>query len=210
MNRSNVMVAGLALAAVSHVQAALVFDAGPSAVEQTFLAGDYAAGVEFTLDAALTVDGLGYFDLDSNGLAEAREVGLWDLDQNLLAVTTVTGASTRVASASTLGSWLVEQIVPLTLEAGTYRIAGRVGSDGVADSNAPSGNRTAIADATLSSGYVRTAFPGGGFAFPTESFSAEPLRVTLTSGEFAPIPVPASLLLLGPGVIALGAIRRRV
>lgn len=201
--------AGLALTCSQSVTAAVVVDAGPDASAQIFTGGDYVAGIEFTVAAPLFVDGLGYFDLGADGLVEDRRVGLWDADQNLLREVVVTSASTALASASSLGQWLVTQMVPVTLAPGTYRLAGEVGSgkDG-AESNAPSEDRIATA-VELADGYVRSAFPNGGFNFPSESPRPPALRVTMTSEQFAPIPLPAPALLLGSGLAAAASVRRR-
>lgn len=209
MTRRPAACAGLALIFSHSVTAAVVVDAGPDAIAQTFLGGDYVAGIEFTVAAPLFVDGLGYFDLDADGLVEDRRVGLWDADQNLLREVVVTSASTALPSASSLGQWLVTEMAPVVLGPGNYRLAGEVGSatDG-ADPDVPAQDRIASA-VTLSSGYVRNDFPNGGFDYPDASFGSEALRVTLTSGQFAPIPLPATALLLGSGLAAAASVRRR-
>lgn len=81
-------------------------------------------GWSFTISGApLTVDGLGLFDVDANGLSSAHEVGLWNANGSLLAQAIVSNSSTAVAStAANLGQWLFADIQALTLEAGSYVI----------------------------------------------------------------------------------------
>ena len=209
MTRRYAACAGVALTFSQSATGALIVDAGPTAFTQGFIGGDYVAGIEFEISAPLFVDGLGYFDLGADGLVEQRRVGLWDADQNLLEEVLVTNASTALVSTSSLGQWLVTQMTPVVLGPGTYRIAGEVGSATAGVSTgAPSGDRTS-ATVTLSPGYVRSAFPDGGFAFPDQSFGSQALHVTLTSGQFAPIPLPATALLLGSGLAAAASVRRR-
>src|SRR5581483_3385210 len=47
-------------------------------------------GWQFQVNAPVTVDGLGLFDVNPAGLSESHQVGLWDNSGNLLAQTTVT------------------------------------------------------------------------------------------------------------------------
>ena len=47
-------------------------------------------GWQFTVNAPITVDGLGLFDVNPAALSENHQIGLWDNGGNLLAQTTVT------------------------------------------------------------------------------------------------------------------------
>jgi len=77
-------------------------------------------GWQFTVNAPILVDGLGVFDVGSNGLTESHQVGLWDNLGNLLATTTVNSGGTLVLSASNTGDWLFNSIAPVLLLPGTY------------------------------------------------------------------------------------------
>ncbi|MEZ6234264.1 MAG: GC-type dockerin domain-anchored protein [Phycisphaerales bacterium] len=153
----------------------LFVDAGPSATSQTFTGGNYVAGSEFTLSTARMCNVLGYIDVEGDGLTESHQIGLWDANtQALLAQVTVTPTSDTVPTAGGVGQWFVENIPTINLPAGTYRVAGIVGNE----ANSLSDDKVSPAGITLASGYVRTDFPSGGFAFPGLSFTSEAVRST--------------------------------
>ena len=77
-------------------------------------------GWQFTVSSPILVNGLGVFDVGANGLSESHITGLWDNGGTLLATTSVSSASTPVASASAAGDWLFNSIAPVLLAPGTY------------------------------------------------------------------------------------------
>lgn len=100
--------------------AALDFTGGNTVVFN----GDGVAGWTFSVTSdPVSIDALGVWDEDADGLFESHAVGLWDQTGTLIASTTVTnGNSTALASTSTDGQWLFTDISPLTLLAGDYTI----------------------------------------------------------------------------------------
>ncbi|MDT0595111.1 hypothetical protein [Glaciecola petra] len=190
------LITGILLTACSIVNATLILDAGASSTSQNFSGGNYSAGTEFTLSTGLSIDGLAYIDVGNDGLLENHEVGLWNSNGDLLAQATVNNGSTIFASQSSLGRWYVTQINELFLSAGIYRVAGIVGNE---DVQALSGDKVSISGVSLSSGYVRTSFPSGGFNFPGLSFSSQAIRASLTTGAFSnsiDVPTPSILALI--------------
>src|SRR4051812_42963539 len=114
------IVTGMFSAAIIHlcphvVQAALLLDfTGGNA--NTF-GGNTTVGWEFTLNSPMLVDGLGFWDHGSDGLVNTHDVGIWNSSNTalLLTSTTVTnGSSTPVASTSTAGRWLFNNIPSIT------------------------------------------------------------------------------------------------
>lgn len=123
---------GLLLVAAIHLsphtaQAALLLDfTGGGA--NTF-GGAATVGWEFTLNSSMLVDGLGFWDNGSDGLVNSHDVGIWNTSNPtlLLTSTTVTnGSSTAVASTSSTGRWLFNNIPSITLSPGTYVVGGTI------------------------------------------------------------------------------------
>ena len=172
---------------------------------QVFAPGSFTnIGWQFSVNSAITVDGLGVFDVGGNGLAENHQVGLWDNSGTLLAQTTVTNASTGVASVSSAGDWLFQAIVPLVLAPGTYVTGAFFATS--ADS--------VMANATIStvpqiSFLASMASSQAVFAEPGAYGLVEP-GVFAANISVQAVPDPASsLLLLGSSLLTLAIARRR-
>jgi len=166
-------------------------------------------GFRFTPVVDLSVDSLGYLDVDANGLADGHRVGIWNSGGTLLASTTVTTANSTLSGAVVNGAqFRFTPITPLALAAGeVYTIGAAV--EGSPDawfaavthiSNAPS-------LLTVSSvGYYST----GGFDRPASTIANTYAIVNLTVSEAgAEVPEPTSAALVGAGVAVLVALRRK-
>lgn len=197
---------------LSLVRADSVFiDAGPSSYVDGFLGGNYVAGTEFSITSSVQFNALGYLDARGDGLSGDHQVGLWDVaTQALIAQVTVNSSSTQVLSAQGTGMWYLQSIgSSISLGAGTYRVAGITGNDNDADSL--SNDKLGLPGMTFSSGYVRTEYPNGGFAFPNLTYGSQAIRATLGNLDSAPASVPdsgATLALLGLGILGLGFVGR--
>src|SRR5437660_1734543 len=115
------VVAAAMLLATATVSSASTLGLDVTSDTQVFAPGVFHnIGWQFSVNAPITIDALGLFDVNPAGLAENHQVGIWDNSGTLLAQTTVTNGSTLVASASNAGDWLFADIAPIVLLPGTY------------------------------------------------------------------------------------------
>jgi hypothetical protein len=179
----------------------------------SFLA-ELTFGWSFTANQTILVDGLGFFDDELRtgpDLNQDHLVSLWTDDgtETLLAQTTITNASTPVASTAEGGEWLFNNIAPVVLAPGQYVIgAFDPGCTGTADCDDIRFLDTATTSPLITFGEARDA---SGNAFPNRS---NPLR---NDGYFGPnlrirafsVAEPASVTFLVLGLAAVGVARRR-
>jgi hypothetical protein len=167
-------------------------------------------GYEIVITATVMIDALGIYDAGSNGLTHAHEVGIWDSGGTLLASTIVGPAATLFdASVSGDGQYVYSPIAPLLLTSGTYRLGAFYAvntTDAVAFSLA--GVFSNAAGAAVGSGFwldsgffTQPLNNAGGF-----SYVGPNARI----GDVAAVPEPASIMLMGTGLLGAAArIRRR-
>lgn len=171
-----------------------------------FLSGDFNnIGWSFSVTSNVTIDGLGLFDYQADGLINSHQVGLWNSAGTLIAQTVVFTGATPYASASNAGQWLVVDIAALTLTVGDY-VIGAFYSDNDDDPIA------AIAtgfDLDSHFTYVDSrASDGTAFAMPGVYGQVEP-GIFGPNMRVATVPEPGHLLLLPLALAAAAAARRR-
>jgi hypothetical protein len=200
--------AGLALPA----QAALVLDlqtGGNGAACGGCGVNGTTFGWSFRVSSAIKINGLGMWDDASDGLGfgqqAAVQVGLWDNVGTLLASTSIINGSTTVASASSDGVWLFEDIADLTLGAGSYRI-GALFFDLTPWARSLSGTTT-IAEVTLTGGIQNAV--GAGFGAPLQAFTQPIFGPTLRLADPGQVPEPMSLGLVAVALLGAAAARRQ-
>ena len=191
--------------------AGLALDITGGGVPNFCAGGNCTIGWSFSVSSPITVDALGLWDQDSNGLGEVHDVGLWTNAGILLTSTTVTNASTPVASAYSGGRWLFQDITDVVLGAGTYRI-GALYSNLSPDLNRAlvgSGSVTTIPEVALGDAYV--VF-NPNLAFPTDNASAANAGVfgpNFLTTNAPPLPEPSSIALLALGALGMSLVRRQ-
>lgn len=172
-----------------------------------FTNNTWSLGFKFTTNTNITVNSLGFYDDQKNGLSERHEVGIYDSLQNLLASTVVTTADPLD------GFFRYASIVPLNLAAGqTYYVAGTTGGENYTWD--PTGFTVDPAITFNSDKYVVStvlAFPGDG---PDNVHGYFGPNFKLDGSVAPQVPEPGSLALLvgvavPGGLLALRRARRR-
>jgi hypothetical protein len=203
-----VLCIGINLPAASAAPLALDFTGGQTGTCH-ILSGleGCSLGWTFSVNAPIVVDGLGLWDEGSDGMNESHDVALFDSTSALLASTTISSASTHIASSAVGGRWLFQAIAPTMLAPGTYLIDAFyfINSPDLFRSNAASstipqitflGNNSAASDEV---GPGSSTFAPFNDAYFGPTFSAVP----------ATVPEPSTIFLLVTGLAGVSAKFRR-
>jgi len=161
--------------------------------------GNWSLGWKFSVNAPLTVEALGFYDDQKNGLTEAHDVGIFDSTGALI-------VSGRVQPNDPLESWWRwTGVTPTTLVVGEeYQIAAVTGTENY--TWAPAGFVTDSQVNFLFDSYWTPA--NGVLTYPNGSDGV--------TGYFGPnfstqlVPLPGSLLLAIPAFASVFGLRRRL
>jgi hypothetical protein len=168
---------------------------------------NFTYGFQFKPIVDITVDALGFFDADQNGLFSEHRAGIWTTTGILLASTTVaTATSTLDGPVINGGRYRFTSIPRLELNVGASYVFG-VAIEGAPDIWYYGGTNisTSPALAKVSSvGY----FKSGNFVFPNQwipgsTYAAGSLRATATHPTI--VPEPPSIILLCCWLSTIGA-----
>ena len=161
-------------------------------------------GYSLVVQSPVRVDALGIWDSLGDGLAESHEVGLWDSNGTLLAQSVVTGASPLTASADGVNGWRFEDIAPVELQPGTYKLGAFYRTTGDAFLVSDANNTVQLVPAPQVQ-YGESFVTTGG----TEFFTEPNTPTSFDPAYFGPnamitaVPEPASMVLLAMGGLLL-------
>jgi hypothetical protein len=142
---------------------------------------DFTLGWEFTVNSAVSIDGIGFWDELPSGLNNSHEVGLWTSAGTLLRSTSLSTGS-PVSSTSPDGEWLFVSIPPIVLQPGNYVVGATYE---VNDTDAPRVFASAttipeisfVVERECAGGCVGLTFPGGGTSMANDGAFGPNLRV---------------------------------
>jgi len=210
--KSQLLVAMFALTYVGQIQATTLFDFTQDNSTFTWFGNNQGCeagctlGYTFNVFSPLTINGLGVFDRDSDGLNNDHEVGLWNSSNTLIASTVVTTMSTSAeSSASGAGNFVYASMPTLVLYPGTYTVGALFE---IGDTDPVVFMASGIFSNNSDAAYEQAAFINAGVlsmpipypSLTTDRFFGAAIHV---------VPVPQAIWLFGSGLLGLFGVLKR-
>jgi len=173
---------------------------------------DTTIGWSFSVNRAISLDALGYYDYQGDGLLQSYQVGLWQDDGELLSTATVAAGT----ASPLIDSFRYSLVAPILLVPGKTYVLGGVANTGFSDT----GDRV-IDVARITTAPEITFLQNRGsmiestaLLFPDTNFSSQGTGCFGPNLAFEvpptprPVPEPETLILTGTGLVVTLARRR--
>jgi len=189
------------------VNAASLYDFTSAPIQ--FGEANVTVGFKFTANQNVVINALGFYDQNQDGLSTSHNVGLFDINGNLL-----TSATVQAGVNSTLdGKFRYESISSFNLTSGqTYVLAGLADSqDGYTYGNTGNTIQGLSVDPAFNISPLASVFLyATGLSYPTEFFGYDIYPMAnLKFEQPSEVPLPAAFPLFGFGLAGISAFQRR-
>ena len=203
------LVVGFVLSAPLSARAASTLALDFVGILEDAFSAELTLGWSFTVNQPIAVTALGFFDdalspFGTTGLKQDHLVSLWTAGGTLLTQTTITNASTPVASTAADGRWLFNDIPAVILTPGTY-VIGALNSASAQCATCDYFRYLDTATTSSAITFIEARENVSGNGFPSTKDSARNAGYFGPDFAFTPVPEPSMGILVGTmGLIGIG------